>query len=96
MCDSPSGLTAHTEVVRVVFSPQDISLEELLRQFWENHDPTQGRMSAHPNKPQSPSKKEPSQGGESVLEQKGDAQACARACCSGGKVSWVQVNARQC
>ncbi|XP_007561174.1 peptide methionine sulfoxide reductase MsrA 1 isoform X2 [Poecilia formosa] len=37
-----TGLTAHTEVVRVVFSPQDISLEELLRQFWENHDPTQG------------------------------------------------------
>uniref|UniRef100_A0A1A7WFE5 Mitochondrial peptide methionine sulfoxide reductase n=1 Tax=Iconisemion striatum TaxID=60296 RepID=A0A1A7WFE5_9TELE len=37
-----SGLTGHTEVVRVVFSPQDISLEELLGHFWENHDPTQG------------------------------------------------------
>ncbi|XP_025756617.1 mitochondrial peptide methionine sulfoxide reductase isoform X4 [Oreochromis niloticus] len=36
-----SGLTGHTEVVRVVFSPQDISLEELLKHFWENHDPTQ-------------------------------------------------------
>ncbi|XP_041809570.1 peptide methionine sulfoxide reductase MsrA 1 isoform X1 [Chelmon rostratus] len=37
-----SGLTGHTEVVRVVFSPEDISLEELLKRFWENHDPTQG------------------------------------------------------
>ncbi|RVE57350.1 hypothetical protein OJAV_G00215300 [Oryzias javanicus] len=37
-----SGLTGHTEVVRVVFSPQEISLEELLKRFWENHDPTQG------------------------------------------------------
>ncbi|XP_031614220.2 peptide methionine sulfoxide reductase MsrA 1 isoform X1 [Oreochromis aureus] len=37
-----SGLTGHTEVVRVVFAPQDISLEELLKHFWENHDPTQG------------------------------------------------------
>ncbi|XP_017271909.1 mitochondrial peptide methionine sulfoxide reductase [Kryptolebias marmoratus] len=37
-----SGQTGHTEVVRVVFSPQDISFEELLKQFWENHDPTQG------------------------------------------------------
>lgn len=43
---SPLGLTGHTEVVRVVFSPQDISLEELLKHFWENHDPTQG-SSAH-------------------------------------------------
>ncbi|XP_053290880.1 mitochondrial peptide methionine sulfoxide reductase [Pleuronectes platessa] len=37
-----SGLTVHTEVVRVVFSPEDISLEELLKRFWENHNPTQG------------------------------------------------------
>ncbi|XP_071354496.1 peptide methionine sulfoxide reductase MsrA 1 [Trachinotus anak] len=37
-----SGLTGHTEVVRVVFSPEDISLEELLKRFWESHDPTQG------------------------------------------------------
>nr|XP_057946820.1 mitochondrial peptide methionine sulfoxide reductase isoform X2 [Doryrhamphus excisus]XP_057946821.1 mitochondrial peptide methionine sulfoxide reductase isoform X2 [Doryrhamphus excisus] len=37
-----SGLTGHTEVVRVVFSPEDISLEMLLKHFWENHDPTQG------------------------------------------------------
>nr|XP_040055781.1 mitochondrial peptide methionine sulfoxide reductase isoform X1 [Gasterosteus aculeatus aculeatus] len=37
-----SGLTGHTEVVRVVFSPEDVSLEELLKRFWENHDPTQG------------------------------------------------------
>uniref|UniRef100_A0A8C5HSQ8 Mitochondrial peptide methionine sulfoxide reductase n=1 Tax=Gouania willdenowi TaxID=441366 RepID=A0A8C5HSQ8_GOUWI len=37
-----SGQTGHTEVVRVVYSPQDISLQELLKQFWESHNPTQG------------------------------------------------------
>ncbi|CAJ1073435.1 LOW QUALITY PROTEIN: peptide methionine sulfoxide reductase MsrA [Xyrichtys novacula] len=37
-----TGLTGHTEVVRVVFSPENIRLEELLKTFWENHDPTQG------------------------------------------------------
>ncbi|XP_039641931.1 peptide methionine sulfoxide reductase MsrA isoform X3 [Perca fluviatilis] len=37
-----SGLTGHTEVVRVVFSPKDVSLEELLKRFWESHNPTQG------------------------------------------------------
>uniref|UniRef100_A0A3B4UVT7 peptide-methionine (S)-S-oxide reductase n=1 Tax=Seriola dumerili TaxID=41447 RepID=A0A3B4UVT7_SERDU len=36
------SLTGHTEVVRVVFSPEDISLEKLLKRFWESHDPTQG------------------------------------------------------
>eukprot|EP00064_Thunnus_orientalis_P004759 superscaffoldBa00000443_g4771 len=38
-----TGLTGHTEVVRVVFSPKDISLEKLLKRFWESHDPTQAR-----------------------------------------------------
>ncbi|XP_065144329.2 peptide methionine sulfoxide reductase MsrA isoform X1 [Paramisgurnus dabryanus] len=37
-----SGLTGHTEVVRVVFSPKDVSLDKLLKVFWESHDPTQG------------------------------------------------------
>jgi peptide-methionine (S)-S-oxide reductase len=37
-----SGLTGHTEVVRVVFDPAQVSLEKVLRTFWENHDPTQG------------------------------------------------------
>ncbi|XP_035850588.1 mitochondrial peptide methionine sulfoxide reductase isoform X3 [Sander lucioperca] len=37
-----TGLTGHTEVVRVVFSPKDVSLEELFKRFWESHDPTQG------------------------------------------------------
>lgn len=37
-----SGLTGHTEVVRVVFDPQIISLQQILRVFWEKHDPTQG------------------------------------------------------
>ena len=37
-----SGLTGHNEVVRVVFDPTRTSFEEMLRIFWENHDPTQG------------------------------------------------------
>jgi len=37
-----SGLTGHTEVVRVVFDPTRVPYEALLRTFWENHDPTQG------------------------------------------------------
>ena len=37
-----SGQTGHTETVRVVFDPARISYGELLRIFWEAHDPTQG------------------------------------------------------
>ncbi|HEY7284986.1 MAG TPA: peptide-methionine (S)-S-oxide reductase MsrA [Vicinamibacterales bacterium] len=37
-----SGMTGHTEVVLVVFDPKTISYEEVLKVFWENHDPTQG------------------------------------------------------
>ncbi|KAL2098496.1 hypothetical protein ACEWY4_004976 [Coilia grayii] len=39
-----SGLTGHTEVVRVVFSPQQVTLQQLLKVFWESHDPTQDRL----------------------------------------------------
>ena len=37
-----TGNTGHAEVVRVVFEPSKVSFEELLRIFWESHDPTQG------------------------------------------------------
>lgn len=37
-----SGRTGHTEVVRVIFAPVVIRYEQLLRIFWEAHDPTQG------------------------------------------------------
>ena len=37
-----SGRTGHAEVVQVVFNPHEISYAELLKAFWENHDPTQG------------------------------------------------------
>jgi peptide-methionine (S)-S-oxide reductase len=40
--DVCSGTTGHAEVVRVVFDPSRLSYGDLLKVFWENHDPTQG------------------------------------------------------
>ncbi len=37
-----SGMTGHTEVVLVVFDPKQTTYGEMLKIFWENHDPTQG------------------------------------------------------
>jgi peptide-methionine (S)-S-oxide reductase len=37
-----SGLTGHTEAVLVVYDPKRVSYEQLLKLFWESHDPTQG------------------------------------------------------
>jgi peptide-methionine (S)-S-oxide reductase len=37
-----SGMTGHAEVVLVVFDPKAVRYEDLLKTFWENHDPTQG------------------------------------------------------
>jgi peptide-methionine (S)-S-oxide reductase len=37
-----SGSTGHTEAVLVVYDPEQVSYEDLLRVFWEGHDPTQG------------------------------------------------------
>lgn len=36
-----TGRTGHTEAVLVVFDPEQVSLDDLFRVFWENHDPTQ-------------------------------------------------------
>src|SRR5262249_26555230 len=40
--DTCTGMTGHTEVVQVVYDPSVISYNQLLKVFWENHDPTQG------------------------------------------------------
>lgn len=37
-----AGRTGHTEVVRVVYDPNKVGLDALLKAFWESHDPTQG------------------------------------------------------
>ena len=37
-----SGLTGHTEVVRVAYDPKKLNLKTILIEFWEGHDPTQG------------------------------------------------------
>lgn len=37
-----TGMTGHNEVVRVVFDPAQIGFDQLLKVFWESHDPTQG------------------------------------------------------
>jgi len=37
-----TGRTAHVEVVRVIYHPQQLPYEQLLKLFWESHDPTQG------------------------------------------------------
>ena len=42
-----SGRTGHAEVVLVVFDPRRVSFEQLLRVFWESHDPTQGMRQGH-------------------------------------------------
>jgi peptide-methionine (S)-S-oxide reductase len=42
-----TGMTGHTEVVLVVFDPAKVSYEQLLKVFWESHDPTQGMRSGN-------------------------------------------------
>lgn len=40
--ETVTGQTGHTEIVQVVFDPKTITFEQLLKTFWEEHDPTQG------------------------------------------------------
>ena len=40
--DVCSGETGHSEVVLITFDPAEVSFDQLLRLFWEGHDPTQG------------------------------------------------------
>jgi len=40
-----AGKTGHTEVVRVVYEPEKINFAQLLKVFWESHNPTQGNIS---------------------------------------------------
>jgi peptide-methionine (S)-S-oxide reductase len=42
-----SGRTGQNEAVLVVFRPEEISYEQILKAFWENHDPTQGMRQGH-------------------------------------------------
>ncbi|XP_075709526.1 peptide methionine sulfoxide reductase MsrA-like [Rhinoderma darwinii] len=44
-----TGLTAHIEVVRVVFDPKVVSFKSLLKLFWENHNPTEGMNKGQDN-----------------------------------------------
>lgn len=40
-----AGKTGHAEVVRVVYEPEKINFAQLLKVFWESHNPTQGNIS---------------------------------------------------
>jgi peptide-methionine (S)-S-oxide reductase len=42
-----SGRTGHAEVVLVVFDPTKVTYADLLKEFWEDHDPTQGMRQGH-------------------------------------------------
>src|SRR5439155_5744112 len=44
-----SGYTGHTEAVQVVYDPAKVTYADLLKVFWENHDPTQGMRQGNDN-----------------------------------------------
>lgn len=84
-CVSSSGLTGHTEVVRVVFSPQEISLEELLKRFWENHDPTQGSSTLTLNTKSQEKKRGLPRGAQWCIRAEGGCPRMCMRCGAGGR-----------
>ncbi|XP_034821520.1 mitochondrial peptide methionine sulfoxide reductase isoform X4 [Pan paniscus] len=102
-----SEKTGHAEVVRVVYQPEHISFEELLKVFWENHDPTQGMRQGNDHGTQYRSAIYPTSAKqmEAALSSKEDYQKMVLPCsssamlgltaASSAQLAWVQPSSRK-